>query len=138
MIYTELTKLAIEVRTWAERYGEANCFSSDLLGMCAISTNVMVYELQARGVNAVAVINKYVTHAFTMVDDLVVDVTATQFSNGNNGYYDGVTYPAVLIQAHSTLPYHWHIGTKYKSLKEFRNRLDCWGSHKPKDLTLAY
>lgn len=80
-----LFDVAIDVRVWAEARAEGTYMASDLNGMCAIATAELHRRFSRIGL--AAEIHAWVcphdgqsAHVFLVVDDYVVDVTATQFS----------------------------------------------------------
>lgn len=90
------------VRDWAEDYSkeypESCC--DDLCGLCAIAAAKLCYELRSNGYDAVIAFSSvgYMTyHAFVILDDHIIDITATQFqqqsvvikpiSEAENNYY---------------------------------------------------
>lgn len=134
-IVEQLERIATQCRLWAERANKIRPqhkrFPPSLKGMCAIATARVVNELHRHKVtNAVAIAN--VGHCFAMVDDIVVDVTASQFSR-----------PNVVVAPHSTLSrsytiirfdsggtarlYPWRIAHTFRSAAELReHQVDKW------------
>lgn len=82
---TFVKAIAYEVREWAEGKVEP---SSDLCGMCAIASAELYRRLKKHGIESE--IHLYddsescTAHVFLVVDDHVVDVTATQFQELEN------------------------------------------------------
>lgn len=84
-----ITKVATKVRKWCVRVNNACAegtsnlliehFPRDLCGMCAIATGKLLTELHKAGIKR-AVAHSTHSHCYVMVDDTIVDVTATQFS----------------------------------------------------------
>lgn len=72
--------IAYEVREWAEGKVEP---SSDLCGMCAIASAELHRRLKKHGIESELHLyddeENYSCHVFVVVDDHVVDVTASQF-----------------------------------------------------------
>ncbi len=71
--------IAENVRNWTEEKAfRTNYNPGDLCGWCAISAAQLFRELRKEKINAEL---HYVSgHCFVVVDDYIVDVTATQFS----------------------------------------------------------
>lgn len=73
--------IATDVRYWAE--GRNDCPTTDLNGWCAIASAQLFRELERQGIKAE--IHAWVhrdseeAHVYLVIDDHVVDVTATQF-----------------------------------------------------------
>jgi len=83
----QIKNIAISVRDWAETYAqENNKFPSDLEGMCAICSVKIFNQLKEFGYSPVLCMSYYTesqrdgAHVFIIVNGLLVDVTATQFS----------------------------------------------------------
>lgn len=71
--------VAQEVREWAE---EQESGWTNLNGYCAIASAELHKRLKAQGIDTklhMADDNKFAAHVFLVIDDHVVDVTATQF-----------------------------------------------------------
>ena len=75
--------VAKKVREWTQKKAErAHYNPHNLCGWCAISAAQMFRELKRAGIEAEL---HYVSgHCFTVVDDHIVDVTATQFREFEN------------------------------------------------------
>lgn len=79
-----ITTITEGVREWAEEYADANpdhCYD-DLCGLCAIASTKLCYELRENGYDAIIGVSSlgwFTYHAFVIVDDHIVDITATQF-----------------------------------------------------------
>lgn len=70
--------IAKRVRHWTEQKAERAKFNAhNLCGWCAISAAHLFRELKNNGINAE--LHYAPGHCFVVVDDYVVDVTATQF-----------------------------------------------------------
>ena len=79
-----ILSIATDVRYWAESYAEDNNMHRDLCGMCAIASAQLFFKLQAEGFSPVIRIwychkRKTDAHVFLMVEDYVLDITATQY-----------------------------------------------------------
>lgn len=85
-LQTKVASVAKRVRTWTkERAKKANYNPHDLTGWCAISAAYLFRELQKEGIESSIHVKDYENcHCFVVVDDYVVDVTATQFSEFRN------------------------------------------------------
>lgn len=77
----KLFPIAQKVRIWAEDKALKRKEKLDLTGWCAIASAHLLRELKTAGIEAEIHLfesNKY-SHAYVVVGDYVVDVTATQF-----------------------------------------------------------
>ena len=85
-LYDRVFAIAKSVRQWTQESArKARYHPSDLMGWCAISSAKMLRELKAAGIDGkIHVRDYYDCHCFVVVDDYVVDVTATQFSEFRN------------------------------------------------------
>lgn len=82
-ILTRTRTIAKQVRTWAEKKAEdANYNPDNLCGWCAIASGQLFKRLQADGIAAEIHINS--GHTFLVVEDHIVDITATQFHEFGN------------------------------------------------------
>ena len=106
--------IARSVRKWAERKAEAAKYNPDTLcGWCAIASAHLFRALKNEGIESEL---HYVSgHCFVVVDDYVVDVTATQFAELRAG--------DVFIKHHKEVDQHWfyqssHIFEKPMELRE--------------------
>lgn len=73
--------IAQRVRSWAEYNASKRNNKKDLTGWCAIASAYLFRELKKAGIDAEIHLyegHRY-CHAYVVVDDHVVDVTATQF-----------------------------------------------------------
>lgn len=71
---------AKRARRWAEKHYESYGTFKDMCGMCGIAAVVVFKELEKEGfVPKLALAEG---HAFTICEDKIVDVTATQFGKG--------------------------------------------------------
>ncbi len=74
----QVESIAAEVRSWAqEKATRANMNARALRGWCAISSAKLQRELMNAGIESAIHYNN--GHCFVVVEDHVVDVTATQF-----------------------------------------------------------
>lgn len=78
--------IATEVRQWVEaRDGCMDYPSRDMNGWCAIASAELHRRLAAEGIYSVLFMSEgFGSHVFIVVDDHVVDVTATQFREFKN------------------------------------------------------
>lgn len=123
-----LKAIASKVRTWAEEHVKAlnqskryHDFSeNDLSCMCAYASTVLLSYLHWLGVhNAVLIANEY--HCFVMVDDYVVDVTATQFC----GNFKKVEVCRLkTIREKSKYGNYWATDFKFESVEKAFSYLD--------------
>lgn len=85
-LLTKVLPVAKRVRLWTEQQAKKSRYNQkNLLGWCAISSAQLFRELKNEGVDArIHVKDYYNCHCFVVVDDHVVDVTATQFTEFKN------------------------------------------------------
>jgi hypothetical protein len=100
---TKVLPIAKKVREWTERRANrANYNQHNLCGWCAISAAQLFRELRREGIPAEI---HYVSgHCFVVVDDYVVDVTATQFMK-----FEGVE---INILHHKEAQEYWYYETE--------------------------
>jgi hypothetical protein len=82
-----IRKIAREVRLWAEKIQQndpEDIYPKDLCGLCAIATAKLHMQLKKNKIKSTIVYGDH--HVFLVVDDFVVDVTATQFPNTLRGF----------------------------------------------------
>lgn len=77
--------VATAVRYWAEGQAEGTYKEGDLNGMCAIASAELFKQLKDKGFNPelhcwICPMDEQTAHVFLVVNDHVVDVTATQFT----------------------------------------------------------
>jgi hypothetical protein len=77
---TRVYAIAKKVRSWTQQKADrANYNAHNLCGWCAISSAELHTQLSQENINSEL---HYVGgHCFVVVDDYIVDVTATQFAN---------------------------------------------------------
>lgn len=105
-VLSKARDIAQGVREWTERRREA---PDDLCGYCAIAAAELHKRLNAAGIDALLHVamhsNESDAHVFVTVDDHIVDVTATQFSQFAHD-------PVVIL--HEKEAQHW-FHTSYES-----------------------
>ena len=108
----QIRKIAVRVRGWTELKAEAAHYNPDnLCGWCAIASAELFTQLAAVGIVSEIHINS--GHTFVIVDDNIVDITATQFPAFENT-------PVVIMHTKEVdEDIHWYYtGTKvFKSVK---------------------
>lgn len=106
--------IAQGVRSWATiRAEKANYNPKDLCGWCAISAARMFEELKQVKISAeIHMHNNFPCHVFLVVDDHVVDVTATQFK-------ETATIPILIMHTKEAERYDF-----YKSTEQFSSTLE--------------
>lgn len=115
--YHTVMLLANKVRTWAEKYAAKNDFSDDLTGMCAIASAKLSRALTDAGIaHEIHLFNDWGCHVFLVVDDHVLDVTATQFFEFKN--IKIVFRPLRMIDIEKC--YYYKSSKKFSSAKELR------------------
>lgn len=120
----EARKIAHNVRAWClVTFKRATYFSSTLNGYCAICSFNIFSQLRSKNIEATFVENKSRNHAFVLVGEWVIDVTATQFGN----------YPKVMIRKIEELGHYWRVGKVAKTTEEVKAIIRDWPrSQQPK------
>jgi hypothetical protein len=116
---SELYRIARSARKWAERNRDEGEHGEDLCGMCAIAAAELWGKLNRKNIEATIIVNETETHCFCLVDDLVVDVTATQF-----GYQEvfiaSIDELLVLEETKNKLDiFPWTYGYEFQDRKKF-------------------
>lgn len=78
-----ILEIAAKVRAKMERVAKKERSSPDLEGLCARASLILKMELEAKGIRAdLALMQDYAfgSHVFLIVEDHILDITATQFS----------------------------------------------------------
>ena len=76
--WIHVIRIAYEVRDWAEDFARKNRFPGDLCGMCAIVSGEISKRLAAKRIKHEIALSR--EHAFLIVDEMVVDATASQYT----------------------------------------------------------
>ncbi len=126
MLNTKLTLAylaAIDTRHWAERYQKTSPgrYWEGCGGLCAIASAKLFKKLEFLGIDAKIVINNH--HCFLLVDEHILDVTATQFTYNNAR--------VTIIPNNKAQPYYWQQKEVFNSLEEllnYQNKAD-WPKH---------
>jgi len=120
-------QVAVGVRRWAHwarfYHIPTSGFDSRLGGMCAIASYKLFIELIARGIDSQFIKND--GHSFVSVDDMIFDVTATQFST---------EFPpvAVVVGEMKDRMYEWGCATSARTIVGVkRMNWDEWGGCHP-------
>lgn len=96
--------IAVEVRSWAEELARKRGHSDDydLNGFCAIASAELLKRLKKEMIPAEIRLaaSWYGSHAYVVVEDYIVDVTATQFSEMRG--------KTVVIQHEKELEHLWY------------------------------
>lgn len=113
----EIRNVARNVRAWCvSAFKGTASFKETLRGYCAICSFSIFEKLLEKGIDAEFVENKNRTHAFVLVGDLVVDVTAKQFGK----------YPQVMIRDIGSMGKTWKVGKRAKTIKEVKKIMEDW------------
>ena len=106
---------AIKVRQWAEKYAHTHGFENDLTGMCAIASAKLSRALTDAGIaHEIHLYNDFGCHVFLVVDEHVLDVTATQFHEFRD-------IKVVFRNVKEVEPYYYYKSNeKFSSPKELR------------------
>ena len=127
----KILRIARKTRAWAELNRDAGGFPFDLNGMCAIAAMKLFDDLTQQGFAAHIAINNRVNmgHCFVIVDNHVVDVTATQFGKET-------VFFKPLADAKNTVPSRfepspWKFTKLHDSIETFRKHLkkSGWPKH---------
>lgn len=73
-MWTQIKK----ARRWTERVASRLGFCQNLAGLCAIGSARVFLSLKSIGISSVIVANN--DHVFNLVDDCIIDITASQFA----------------------------------------------------------
>jgi hypothetical protein len=82
MIPPEVKQIATEVRRWIEQNLPSDC-DDNLCGACSFGSYLLTKVLQKNGYDAYFVEGDYKNscHCWVELDDVIIDITATQFGN---------------------------------------------------------
>lgn len=115
--FAKVHEIALEARSWVEYEADKiNDGDNGLSGWCAIASGELHKRLRRAGIGAeihMAQVNSS-CHVFVVVDDYVVDITATQFYHFRS--------ETVLIKHVRELAHHWFYRAVdvFMSAKELR------------------
>lgn len=104
------------VRRWAEKAYSHTRYSKTLNGYCSVCSYRVWKRLKAKGIDARFVINYYESHAYVLVGEYVVDVTATQFGK----------FPKVMVRLLERLDLNWKPGRWAITEEDIRKLLKKW------------
>jgi len=127
MIDPRVEQIALKTRTWAEKKANYGLFCRDLTGFCARGAAELHIRLRrARFASQIGVFDPRVYedsqafggHAFVMVQEHVVDITATQF---------GLKPVEIVPFGPSRRDREfWHATFSFERLKDFINHIQEW------------
>ncbi len=109
--------IAKEVRAWAEDHAAEKGWKEDLCGMCAIASGELQKRLAVVGIAAEIHVwtseeDGWTSHVYVVVDDHVVDVTATQFREMKQ-------HPVYIVHKREAEVHEWYRGQhQFESSKE--------------------
>ncbi len=113
MISPKIKQIATSAREWAEKTNAelGHPYHNDLTGMCAIASMHLTNQLRRAKLHRKHNISIAYNdgHCFVLVDDVIVDITSTQFHEQQN--------EKVFIQKHEFVDHHWYY-KKERSFKE--------------------
>ena len=122
----EIRRAASMVRNWCQEVRfqfRKTGYDNELTGMCAIASAKLFDTLEQLGYNPTIAVsdNDDASHVFVIVDDFIVDVTATQF--GRN--------PIEIVHAKTATEWYWQIYYECDSIKSLvkhqkRNGWPSW------------
>jgi hypothetical protein len=119
VIESEIVKKALPtihaIRLWAEEYASVNGFPDDLCGMCAIASAKLWRSLAGGGIYGV-IAHSRIEHFFMVLDDYVIDITATQF---------GVVNPVTILPKSYAKASYWRINkvlTNDRRMRQYQTR----------------
>ena len=118
----QIKTIARSVRKWAEKtYGNSNYFTKSLSGLCAICSYRLFLKLKEKGISSEFVNNYWSQHCFVLVDNYIVDVTATQFCYEKK-------MPKVLVKRLDKVNDReiWSIGDRARDPNHIRKILKQW------------
>ena len=118
-----IRSIAREVREWAEHRDQLEPFpTNDLGGMCAIASGRLWRKLTQSGIHATIHLAETIgyAHCYVVVDDYVLDVTATQFAEFRRE-------PIVYIHTKEAEAFDYYNTTKVfnssKQLREYQKKM---------------
>jgi hypothetical protein len=123
----KIRAIAKEARRWVERICELDRkskdreFSRDCCGTCGIASAHLFTLLEKAGMKAE--IAEGTWHAFVVCEDLLIDVTATQFRDTEH------KYPPVVIKKLSDVKqtqYWWVIKREHENIRSFAYSQRNW------------
>lgn len=113
-----VTAIAHEVREWLEILAEADGYREgyDMMGYCAIASAELHRKLELAGIESEMHLARgnWASHVFVVVEDHIVDVTATQFDE----LHDKVT---ILHLKEGDHKYYWQTHKAFKTPKKLAN-----------------
>lgn len=119
--------IAWDARRWVEKIcaidkkREYREFYNGCGGACGVASAHLYTMLDKAGIPAQIV--ESVDHAFVLCDDMIIDITATQFCDTE------VNFPAVCIMEKSAVKerqYWWKVKRVHKSLRSFAISQRIW------------
>lgn len=123
----KILRIARSTRRWAKRTVKQTVFQNDNLGgFCAIGAVRLFQNLRKEGVNAKLAVthSTWGGHCYVLVDNYIVDVTATQFGQE----------PVLIVSTKEAykrstpfLPHPWSKRKVYDSVSEFHSLLKRTG-----------
>ena len=123
-----VVSIAIGVRNWTQGLADETLYHpGDLLGWCAIASGELHKRLKSFGIKSTICMSEsdaHGHHCFVMVEDYVVDVTATQFD-------EYMTVPILIMHSKEAEVNDFHVPIKEfgtgKALRQHQLR-DKWPS----------
>lgn len=104
----KINKIAIQSRRWAMRNrNKFNCDKS-LAGMCGIASAYLHKSLTRNEIRSVIAVND--EHVFIVIDEYIIDITATQFGKKS----------ICIVEIDKVNDYFWNICNKFSSVDDLR------------------
>lgn len=126
MIDPRIVEIAYKTRRWAEACGRRSYFGSTLVGFCAKGSARLHANLGEAGFSAqIGLYDDKLyedsdvggSHAFVMIQEHVVDITATQF---------GLQPVEIVPFGHKAVQPFWHANFVFDRLEDFLQHIHNW------------
>lgn len=105
--HSKINTIASRGRYWIENHF-SDIFDDNYEGACAWASTYILKQLQEAGINSYVAIsqipNKGGQHAYVVTDDVVIDVTATQFQDRVDKYLP----PIIVVGKNRAKEFFWN------------------------------
>ena len=110
-----MENILLAARVWAENYAQAEGFSEDLTGVCAIATSYLSDELHKANITHKICIfdTKNFGHCFIRKENKIIDITATQFAIVNHPLFSFSKIEVRDVDKISEKHYFWKITKEF-------------------------
>ena len=121
----EIRLVAKDVRKWAENIyetQEGDVYTKGLQGLCAIASYELFKRLQEKDLEPTLCMAD-IGHAFVVCEEMLIDVTATQFSYEASRFNEIEIIP---IEEAEKLERFWRRDSSFKKVSDIIERSYCW------------